>query len=195
MTLKPDININMIKQIIIFTLAILVFSSCKDNKLRNDATAIVKEWTGKEIQFPENTPCFSMAKDTSCVDLYSDNYKVLLFVDSAGCTSCRLKLSEWKKIMEEADSVFNKKPEFIFYFQPKERDEKEIKFILQHNGFHYPVFIDKENEIDRLNRFLSNAEYQCFLLDKDNKVLMIGNPVLNPGIWILYKKLIKERDV
>jgi hypothetical protein len=28
------------------------------------------------------------------------------------------------------------------------------------------------------------------LLDKDNKVLMIGNPALNPKVWELYKQTI-----
>jgi hypothetical protein len=33
-------------------------------------------------------------------------------------------------------------------------------------------------------------EYQCFLLDSNNKGLMIGNPTLNPKIWELYKQTI-----
>jgi hypothetical protein len=41
--------------------------------------------------------------------------------------------------------------------------------------------------IERLNHFPKQQQYQCFLLDKDNKVLMIGNPVTNPKIWDLYK--------
>jgi hypothetical protein len=56
------------------------------------------------------------------------------------------------------------------------------------------VFVDKKNEMMQLNNFPKKPEYQCFLLDKDNKVVMIGNPVLNPGIWELYKKIIREND-
>ena len=36
--------------------------------------------------------------------------------------------------------------------------------------------------------------YQCFLLDKDNKVVMIGNPTLNPAIWDLYKQTVMAVD-
>ena len=35
---------------------------------------------------------------------------------------------------------------------------------------------------------------QCVLLDKDNKVLMIGNPTMNTGIWQLFKGYISERN-
>jgi len=181
----------------VITIASIVacISSCKKNEQKNDAVKVVKEWTGKEIKFPQGLPCTSMGKDTACVDLYSNNYKILLYVDSLGCTSCRLKLSEWKKIISESDSIFSKPPEFVFFFQPKSREERELLRTLKSNGFHNSVFIDKENKIDKLNKLPSVLEYQCFLLDKDNKVIMIGNPSLNSGIWTLYKKAIIENGI
>ena len=164
------------QRILIVVLITVCFSSCKKNKQKDDAMKIVAEWTRKEVKFPKGIPCTSMGKDTTCVDLYSDNYKILLYVDSLGCTSCRLKLSEWKKIINESDSVFSKPPEFIFFFQPKQKDERELQQIFKSNGFRHPVFIDIENEIDKLNKFPSKPQYQCFLLDNDNKVVIVGDP-------------------
>jgi hypothetical protein len=178
--------------VIIVLLITVCFSSCKKNKQKEDATKIVKEWTGKEIKFPRGIPCTSMGKDTTCVDLYCENYKILLYVDSAGCTSCKLKLYEWKKIIAESDSVFSNPPEFIFFFQPKQKDEKELQQIFKNNGFNHPIFIDKENEINKLNKFPSKPEYQCFLLDKNNKVVIVGDPSVNRGIWDLFKRTITE---
>lgn len=178
---------------IITILLTMCLSSCKNNKQRDDAVKIIKEWTGKEIRYPENLYCTSMGRDTTCIDLHNDNYKIVLYVDSLGCTSCRLKLTEWKKIIKESDSTFSRKPEFVFFFQPKKRDEKELQFIFKQNEFRHPVFIDKANEIGKLNNFPSGSEYQCFLLDKNNKVLIVGNPSLNPGIWTLFKKTITEK--
>ena len=179
---------------IITAILAVCFSSCKKNKQKEDAVKIVSEWKGKEIKFPQELSCTSLGKDTTCVDLYSDNYKILLYVDSLGCTSCRLKLAEWKKIINESDSVFPNQPEFIFFFQPKQKDERELQQILRSNGFPYPVFIDKENEINKLNKFPSKPEYQCFLLDKNNKVVIVGDPSLNKGIWDLFKRIISERE-
>ena len=163
----------------------LIFSSCLKDKRRDDVVKIVREWTGKEIKFPKELFCISMQKDTTCVDLYSENFKILLYVDSLGCTSCRLKLSEWKKIIRESDSLFIRNLEFVFVFQPKKRDEMEVQFILLSEEFFHPVIIDKGNEIDKINKFPSNPEHQCFLLDKDNKVIMVGNPSFSSGIWTL----------
>ncbi len=181
--------------IIIIVFISICISSCKKYKQRNDTVRVIKEWTDKEIKFPKELACSSSGKDTVCIDLYSDSYKVLLYVDSTGCISCRLKLSEWKKIMNEADSLFSQKSlEFVFFFHPKKRDEKELQQILKSNGFRHPVFIDKENKIDKLNNFPSKSEYQCFLLDKDNKVAIVGNPSLNQDVWTLFKRIIIERE-
>ena len=179
--------------IIIIALIAACFSSCKD-KQKDDATKIVAEWTGKEIKFSKDLYCTSMGIDTTCVDLYSDNYKILLYVDSLGCTSCRLKLTKWKKIINESDTIFSTPPEFIFFFQPKQKEVEELQSIFKSNAFRHPVFVDKENKINMLNNFPSKVEYQCYLLDKDNKVIMVGNPSYNSGIWTLYKKVITERS-
>ena len=58
------------------------------------------------------------------------------------------------------------------------------------NRFTYPVFMDLNGNINRLNRFRPEMQYQCFLLDKDNKVVMMGNPALNIRIWESYKEQI-----
>ena len=42
-----------------------------------------------------------------------------------------------------------------------------------------------------MNRFPSDMTFQTFLLDKDNKVVAMGNPVLNPKIKDLYLGVIE----
>jgi hypothetical protein len=34
--------------------------------------------------------------------------------------------------------------------------------------------------------------YRTFLLDKDNKVLLVGSPIKNPKMWALYEKIITQ---
>jgi len=172
----------------------LFFYSCSENKRKQTIREVVAEWTGKQILFPEGIPCQSLGRDTFCINPANQNYKILLYVDSAGCSSCRLKLFEWKQIIEDADTSFSEQVDFLFFFQPKKQDERELQFMFRNNGFNHPVFIDRNCEIDRLNKFPSQTEYQCFLLDADNKVIMVGNPSLNTGIWQLFKKYISGEN-
>ncbi|MDR1582347.1 MAG: DUF1573 domain-containing protein [Prevotellaceae bacterium] len=178
-------------RIIILILSVVVLFACKENRKRTEAELTVKEWTGKTIQFPEDVQCNILGKDTVynlCSALFQSEYKVLLYVDSAGCSSCRLKLMQWKQLIEESDSLFRDKLGFLFYFQPK--NKKEMEFLFRRDDFDYPVFIDINKTINLRNHFPEKPEYQCFLLDKNNKVLMVGNPVLNPKIWELYKQTV-----
>ena len=154
---------------------------------------VVNEWIGKEIKFPENMPCFVSGKETLsefCDENFHREYKILLYVDSAGCSDCRLKLFEWKQLMEEADRLFPGKVGFLLFFQPKSTDEMADMFL--NNRFDYPVFTDTTGSINLLNLFPQAMQHQCYLLDADNKVLSIGNPVINLQIWELYKKIISD---
>ena len=163
--------------------------SCKKQNPRQVETRkIVSEWMGKTIEFPDYLSATSLGKDTLW-KLPTTDYRILLYTDSMGCTSCKLRLLNWKSLMQETDSIFPDQVAFLFYFHPK--DKKELSFLLRRDKFDHPVFIDEENDIDRMNHFPKQMEYQCFLLDKDNKVLSIGNPTLNPRIWNLYLKIMK----
>jgi hypothetical protein len=170
---------------------LLALLTCKEDKKRTEIGQIINEWMGKEIRFPDDFRCNVLGKDTVatvCTEQMNAEYKILLYVDSTGCSSCRLKLFQWKQLIAEADSLFEGKLSFLLFFQPK--NKKEMNYLFLRDRFDYPVFIDMNNGINQLNHFPEKQEYQCFLLNKDNKVLMIGNPALNPKIWELYKQII-----
>jgi len=178
--------------LLILSLTILLLASSCQNKKEREAKKIVTEWVGKKIQIPENIMFSVLGKDTTCPDLLKKPYKILLYVDSTGCLSCRLKLPDWKILMNEVDSIAPGKIGFIYIFQPKR--EKELQLLLRQNRISYPVIIDPTDHINKQNHFPNKLPYQCFLLDQNNKVLMIGNPVHNPQIWDLYKAQITGKS-
>lgn len=81
---------------------------------------------------------------------------------------------------------------FFFFFTPKKK--KKINRILLENRFNYPICVDEHDSINILNHFPSNANFQTFLLNQNNKVLAIGNPVHNLKIRELYLKIISGDD-
>jgi len=183
---------SVLKQLIfiLFTTIISIYS-CKNNNNRKEVEKIVNEWIGKEIFFPKDISCYITGRDT-LVDIlnsfFQKEFKVLMYADSTGCSDCKLKLFEWKQLIEGIESLFPDKVGFLLFFQPKNKYDM-IELFVQ-NLFDYPVFMDVNNIINRLNHFPQASQYQCFLLDKNNKVLIVGNPVLNRKIWELYKSKI-----
>jgi hypothetical protein len=153
---------------------------------------IINEWTGKTVKLPniKRSILYTKAKKNIQYDTaVNRGYKILLYVDSTGCSNCRLQLAEWKRLISETDTLFNGQLAFLFFLQPHKNIEK-LESLFQQADFSYPVFIDTNNDIDRLNHFVKQDIYQCFLLDKDNKILAIGNPASNYKVWELYKKII-----
>jgi hypothetical protein len=168
--------------IIFFTLSL---TTCKDKKIVEMESAM-QEWMGRAIIFPDIMPTMSHIrnKDTLKYVVTGDKYKIVLYIDSIGCTKCKIGLQAWKAYIREVNSEVD----FLFYFHPK--NEKELIFALKNELFNYPIYFDRNDELNKFNHFPTNPMLQCFLLDKNNKVLAIGNPANNPQIWMLYKEII-----
>lgn len=168
-----------------------VCSSCKDSG-RERIAHLVTEWQGKEIQLPTNGVFTIQGRDTVQFPIEA-SYKILAYVDSTGCTSCRLQLHKWKELMEEIDSVSNKSVQFLFYLTPK--SVRDARYITRRDDFTHPLCIDVNNEIDRMNHFPKEEMFHTFLLDADNKVKVIGNPIHNKAVRSLYLETITDSKV
>lgn len=160
--------------------------SCKDTP-KEHYTKLLQEWMGKEVQFPGNPTFTILGRDTVNFPLDAD-YKILTYVDSMGCISCKLQLSRWKAYMEEKDVA---PVRFLFFFSPEKR--RDILGTLKANAFTHPVCIDEMNELNRLNHFPTEFGGQTFLLDRNNRILAIGNPIHNPKIKELYLNIIQGK--
>ena len=165
-----------------------LFASCQETE-RERFTRMVNEWMGKEIRFPEHSVFTVQGKDTVDFAFRDADYKVVSYIDSIGCTDCKLKLDRWKEFMEEVQKQSDKKVSFLFFFHSK--DKKELRFLTRQSDFIYPVCFDEKDDFNRLNRFPSEMMFQTFLLDKENRVIALGNPVQNPKVKELYLNLIK----
>ena len=171
----------------------LLFCSCQ-NRVVENAVQLVKEWNGKQLKFPSHSVFTIQGKDSvKFLKKYAD-YRILIYTDSAGCISCRLQLPRWKDFMDKIDSLSCNKVSFLYYFHPK--DISELRFIFRRDKFDYPVCLDMDDSLNKLNHFPQNdVAFHTFLLDKNNRVLAIGNPIHNPKVKELYLKIIQGEKV
>ncbi|MDE5761855.1 MAG: DUF1573 domain-containing protein [Bacteroides sp.] len=165
--------------------------SCGNQK-KESLEFLLQTWNGKEVLFPEDLTFTMKGKDTVDFSL-SGKYKILTYVDSIGCISCKLQLGKWKTLMKEMDVAGKNSVKFLFFFSPEKR--RDFLGTLKSEDFDYPVCLDDENRLNKLNHFPSEMAFQTFLLDKDNKVLAIGNPIHNPKVKELYLKIIRGEQI
>ena len=116
-----------------------IFFSCKNEQKEKETRIVqlVNEWQGKQIVFPENLIFTRYLTDTTDYQIPNSEYKVLIYVDSIGCTSCKLQLHKWKELIEYTNSVTQEKIPFLFFFHSK--DYKEIRYLLKRDGFDRPM--------------------------------------------------------
>ena len=175
-------------KLLLFLGTILSLLSCMDSR-EKEVMTLLNEWVGKEILYPKN---LLICNDSSGNSLES-KYKVFIYTDSLGCVSCKLNLAKWRTFISMVDSVAPGNVRALFVFQPKRINE--LRMLLKNENFSYSLYIDKDDQFNKLNHFPSKMEFQTFLLDKDNKVLAIGNPVLNPKVKELYLKIIQGKTL
>lgn len=177
-------NINRVLHLL---LLVLVMSGCaEDNKQK--IVRLVETWQGKEIRFPESSVYTLFGKDTVDYTVGVKPHRILVYTDSVGCTSCKVQLPKWKEWIAEVDSLSGGEVEFLFYFHPF--NVKDIVYLLKRDKFDLPVCIDLGDELNRLNEFPADITFQTFLLDRENKVKVIGNPIHNTSVKNLYLKQI-----
>ena len=166
--------------------------SCKESA-SDKIVHLVNEWEKREIIYPAQMYFTVLGRDTiSTYSILNSNYSIVTYVDSVGCTSCKLQLRRWMSFINELDSLTDSSVPVYFFLHPKKRNE--VVVILNRNHFDYPVCIDENDSLNLLNHFPQDMSFQTFLLDKDNKVIAIGNPVLNPKIKDLYFNILLDKS-
>lgn len=125
-----------VQRIILLLISFLILFSCQ-NKKKEEAINSVKEWMGKEILFPKNSVFTIRGIDTIDFVQNASNYKIVSYIDTAGCTTCQLKLAEWQRFTEEVDAASPTHTPFIFYVYPK--DVKDLLIEFRREAFNYPA--------------------------------------------------------
>lgn len=170
--------------LLLTTILTIICISCKETPQKHYAK-LLQEWMGKEVKIP-NEVIFTVQGQDTVIFPTENNYKILTYADSTGCISCKLQLDRWKMLIGEEDF---QDVRFLFFFSPEKK--RDIISTLKSNAFTYPVCIDERKELNQLNHFPTEFGGQTFLLDKNNRVLAIGNPIHNPRVKDLYLRIIQ----
>ena len=133
---------------------LMALCSCKETK-EQQISRLIHEWEGRTIVYPAGMTFSVLGKDSAGYSFPQNEYTIMTYVDSVGCTSCKLQLPTWKRLISMVDTVAAGKVSFLFVFHPK--NKKEISFLLKRDRFLYPVFIDEKGDFDALNHFPSDV--------------------------------------
>ena len=177
--------------LLLLLFAATFFSSCKKDRRLHEIAQILQEWQGKEILFPENIIFTIHGIDTVAYEIPLSPHKIVVYIDSVGCMSCRFHFDRWNRLIAEIDSLTNATVPVLFFFHAA-ANPRNITRHLQMDSLNIPVVFDFQDELNALNRFPTHQEFQTFLLDEDNRVVFIGNPINNFAIRELFLSTITD---
>jgi len=171
------------KLIIVAAITLSLCNSChRNHKLKE----LVNSWVNREIILPTYLPFKIYGKDTIVSTDFT--YKIINYIDTNDCMSCNLKLYEWRQLRNE---IKNNRTGIIFIVHANNYDEFET--LLRKNRADFLCIYDYDRDIQKLNNFPNKKSLQTFLLDSNNKVLLIGNPIYNEKLRKLYIKTLQNQ--
>lgn len=177
----------MIIRCLFVAILLLIFFSCerKESTFSKD----VKKWQGKTIVFPADLEARILGRDTFVNDMFDKKIKLFVYIDSTGCTPCKMHLMQWDKVIKECTKYSDK---LAFIFVVHTQNPQKVDILCEQNQFCHPVFYDRDGKMEKLNHLPREAALQTFLLEENNRVKLIGDPLAYPKLMDLYMRLIHE---
>lgn len=164
----------------------LLFAIC----CQNHTESIVRQWLGKTVALDVKPELIAIGQQP--IKLESDFY-VLSYIDSMGCVSCKMGLPKWKAFSAYVDSISRKHVPVVFVVQ--ESASRNVLFSMKADNF-IPdyIIVDKNDRFQKKYKFPTENEMQTFLLDRNNRVVAIGNPISQEKVMSLFiSYIIKKR--
>ena len=86
------------------------------------------------------------------------------------------------------------KLKFYYILSPQRQHIEKVRSALNVIDFEYPMIIDTLREFEKLNPHLpKNRTLHTFLLDENNNVILVGNPLHNKKIEEMFYKIVEEK--
>ncbi len=189
-------KINYVIKCILLFVCTCSISSCRDKEDVDKISSlkeVVENTLGKKLILPDSlktySPFINYIADSTVA--FNSKYKIYSKV-KASCGTCISHIDKWNDLV----------PEFSKYKVPiilicNSDDQFELIQYFCESGkiknFFYPFFFDKKNEFAKKNKFMeASRDFETVLTDKDNNILLLGNPVHSKSILDLYLKEIKK---
>lgn len=173
-----------------FIAIIMVLSGCHNKTVEQN----VSELCSVPICLPLDSFIYVSIFQDKETDNYQSPYTMIVYLDSANCTRCSIKfLHEWNDLL-----YLEKEKKVNFMFIISTRDTLSLETDIKKSALRHGIYIDTCNVFIHNNPQIPTCNlYHTFMIDSSNMVNMVGNPIRNKKISILFHKILgigKQND-
>lgn len=176
-------------RIISSIIMVLFLASCSSRE--EEQRRVVSQMNGMQITFPESLT-YHIGETHIDFNPSEADYKIIVYIDSAGCTTCKMRMTLWNEIMAEFKALTSLDIQLVMILNT--HPTEEYFEVIKDREFNQPVCFDPENSFAANNSLPDNSKYHSFLLNSNDSIIAIGNPAENPKIRELYKKILTSDE-
>jgi len=169
-----------------YLFAILVsLGACTSPVKETREAKIINELTGNELVFTENLYANISKNDQLSLDVFQLKLRKIVTIVNYDFGLCRESIKKWKE--------FLKGKNITFLLIVKGGDEEFNNHIRSNesSSFKY-IYHDSDIMFELTNKILPGTRLRTFLINCENKIHIISNPLFNKAIAKLYHKEIKN---
>lgn len=176
----------MFKFVIICALLGLV--SCGFGESRG-GSAVLTDFVGTKIKMPRYKE-YLLQGDTIAYDFDDADYKIVTLINASSCVPCEMKPSLWTEIINELKGACDVDVNFVMVLHAK--DSERIREYLIREKFPHPFVVDGDELFYEYNDLPRSYACRTFMMNRDNEIMAMGNPMTNPDVRNLCRRLIED---
>ena len=179
------------KNVVVIFICVVTIMSCKYNSKLPEEIMLFQK---KPIMLTKQSELIIKGQNKVIKNEIQRGLKYVIYKDSLDCTSCAIsKMHFWNDFIKYAEP-YNRRLKFYFIYSPLKKDYKRVEFLLKNIDFDYPILLDTLDEFAKLNPHLpKNRALHAFLLDEDNNVILVGDPLYNKRIEKMFYNIVEEK--
>jgi hypothetical protein len=190
-------NIPHIIRCIILIFFVSSTISCQDKEIQKKEAflkSVVENCLGKKLLIPNGMSTYAPFPDyiSDSAQLSNAKFKIYSHIN-ASCPTCVRDIRLWNNIAID----FEKYKVPVILICESDDDFELFKYILETGEikkFSYPFFLDVNRVFSKHNKFMKESpHFETILTDRENNILLLGNPIRSKEMKDLYMKIIKEQ--
>jgi hypothetical protein len=188
--------LNILRYIIPIIFATLTISCQNKENQKKEAhlKSVVKNCMGEKLIIPDSLKVFAPFDKyvADSAQLSNARFKIYSHIN-ASCPTCVRDILLWNSIIPD----FEKLMVPVILICESDDDFDLFKYILETGEierFSYPFFFDLKRDFYRQNKFMKESlQFETVLTDRDNTILLLGNPIRSKEMQDIYLNEIQKR--
>lgn len=166
---------------LIFILVTISVLGCSQR--RSTLNREVKAFIGREILFSDSLQFCSNGTDMGQAFFDGARFKIINYIDTAGCEECKLHLFDWGRLQRGLDTLeLGVKVCFVVW----SNDTEKIEQLSTIHRFNLPIISDSLGLFLKSNPIPYISGFRTCLVDSCNRVVLVGSPLYNNKLLKLY---------